>query len=155
MQRCLEVYAEQTCLPFFQSWAATRWFSFSMSLARELLTCHKKKIVAILCSKTSVSWKIPHITLHVLKSYFDAYMQRGWFQFAKANLSSSESKIGSACRGVPSANLVINILKYKLLQMLVDALNYILDLNDCITGCMNSEAVRLKVAQGREKYFVT
>lgn len=30
--------------------------------------------------------------------------------------------------------------------MLVDALNCSLDLNYCITGCLNNEAVRLKVA---------
>lgn len=50
--------------------------------------------------------------------------------------------LGSAWGDVPSANLLINILKYKLLQMLVDALNYLV-LNYCITGCMNSEAVKV------------
>lgn len=61
--------------------------------------------------------------------------------------------LGSACRGVPVANLLINILKYELLKMLFNALKCILDLKYCITGCMSSEAARLKVyfREGRRK----
>lgn len=53
---------------------------------------------------------------HFLKNYFNAYIQGAWFQFAKANLLFSNSRLlGSACKSVPVANLWTNILKYELL----------------------------------------